>query len=114
MGMDRQRSEARIAEVIAEMSVDIVAMQELDLGRRRSAGAHQTRVIAEQLGWYSHFHPAMRRGDEHYGNAIISRYEFNVRRTAKAVCPVTWLSLRIQCSADSQVTGETAFFLPGK
>ena len=75
MGMDRQRSEARIAEVIAEMSVDIVALQELDLGRRRSAGADQTKMIAEQLGWYSHFHPAMRRDDEHYGNAILSRYQ---------------------------------------
>src|SRR5436190_20565823 len=75
MGMDRQRSEARIAEVIAEMSVDIVALQELDLGRRRSAGADQTKIIAEQLGWYSHFHPAMRIDDEHYGNAILSRYQ---------------------------------------
>jgi endonuclease/exonuclease/phosphatase family metal-dependent hydrolase len=80
MGMDRQRSEARIAEVIAEMSVDIIALQELDLGRRRSAGANQTKMIAEQLGWYSHFRPAMRRDDEHYGNAILSRYELNVRR----------------------------------
>ena len=67
MGMDRKRSEARIAEVIAEMSVDIVALQKLDLGRRRSAGADQTKMIAEQLGWYSHFHPAMRIDDEHYG-----------------------------------------------
>lgn len=83
MGMDRQRSEARVAEVIAEMSVDIVALQELDLGRRRSAGANQTKMIAEQLGWYSHFHPAMRRDDEHYGNAILSRYELNVRRTVE-------------------------------
>ena len=83
MGMDRRRSEARIAEVIAEMSVDIVALQELDLGRRRSAGANQTKMIAEQLGWYSHFHPAMRRDDEHYGNAIISRYELNVRRAVE-------------------------------
>jgi len=80
MGMDRQRSEARIAEVIAEMSVDIVALQELDLGRRRSAGVDQTEMIAEQLGWYSHFHPAMRRDDEHYGNAILSRYQLNFRR----------------------------------
>jgi endonuclease/exonuclease/phosphatase family metal-dependent hydrolase len=80
MGMDRQRSEARIAEVIAEMSVDIVALQELDLGRRRSAGADQTKMIAEQLGWYSHFHPAMRRNGEHYGNAIISRYQLTFRR----------------------------------
>ena len=78
--MDRQRSEARIAEVIAEMSVDVVALQELDLGRRRSAGADQTKMIAEQLGWYSHFHPAMRRDDEHYGNAILSRYQLSFRR----------------------------------
>ena len=83
MGMDRQRSEARIAEVIAEMSVDVVALQELDLGRRRSAGANQTKMIAEQLGWYSHFHPAMRRDDEHYGNAILSRYQLNFRRAVE-------------------------------
>jgi endonuclease/exonuclease/phosphatase family metal-dependent hydrolase len=80
MGMDQQRSEARIAEVIAEMSVDIVALQELDVGRRRSAGVNQTRMIAEQLGWHSHFHPAMRQDDEHYGNAILSRYRLTLRR----------------------------------
>jgi endonuclease/exonuclease/phosphatase family metal-dependent hydrolase len=83
MGMDRQRSEARIAEVIAEMSVDIVALQELDRGRRRSDRADQTKMIAEELEWYSHFHPAMRRDDEHYGNAILSRYELDVRRAGE-------------------------------
>ena len=83
MGMDGQRSEARIAQVINEMSVDVVALQELDLGRRRSAGADQTKMIAEQLGWYSHFHPAMRRDDEHYGNAILSRYQLNFRRAVE-------------------------------
>jgi endonuclease/exonuclease/phosphatase family metal-dependent hydrolase len=83
MGMDRQRSEARIAEVIAELSVDIVALQEVDRGRRRSASADQTKMIAGQLGWYSHFHPAMRKDDEHYGNAILSRYELNVCRTVE-------------------------------
>jgi len=81
--MDRQRSEARIAEVISEMSVDVVALQELDLGRRRSAGADQTKIIADQLGWYSHFHPAMRREDEHYGNAILSRYELTFHRAVE-------------------------------
>jgi endonuclease/exonuclease/phosphatase family metal-dependent hydrolase len=58
VGMDRQRSEARIAEVIAQLSVDIVGLQELDLSRRRSAGVDQTGIIAEQLGWHSHFYPA--------------------------------------------------------
>ena len=83
VGMDRQRSEARIAGVIAEMSLDVIALQELDLGRRRSAGADQTRIIAEQLGWYSHFYPAMRRDDEHYGNAILSRYRITFRRAVR-------------------------------
>ena len=83
MGMDRQRSEARIAEVIAEMSVDVVALQEVDRGRQRSAAVDQTRMIAGQLGWYSHFHPAMRRDNEHYGNAILSRYELDVRRVGE-------------------------------
>src|SRR5262245_40979949 len=78
--MDRERSEARVADVISEMSVDIVALQELDLGRRRSAGVDQTKMIAEQLGWYGYFHPAMRRDGEHYGNAILSRYKLNVCR----------------------------------
>ncbi|MFL6597094.1 MAG: endonuclease/exonuclease/phosphatase family protein [Chthoniobacterales bacterium] len=83
VGMDRQRSEARIAEVIAESAVDIVGVQELDFGRPRSAGVDQTRIIAEQLGWHSHFHPAMRRSDEHYGNAILSRYQLSLRRAVK-------------------------------
>ena len=83
VGMDRKRSEARIAEVIAEMSADIVALQELDLGRRRSARTDQTKIIAEQLGWHSHFHPAMRREDEHYGNAILSRYPLTFRRAVE-------------------------------
>jgi endonuclease/exonuclease/phosphatase family metal-dependent hydrolase len=78
--MDRQRSEARIAEVIAEMSVDVVALQELDLGRGRSACVNQTEMIARQLGWYSHFQAAMQRDDEYYGNAILSRYNLQFRR----------------------------------
>ena len=83
VGIDCQRSEARIAEVIAQLSVDIIGLQELDLSRTRSAGVDQTGMIAERLGWHSHFHPAMRRGDEHYGHAILSRYPLTFRRAAE-------------------------------
>src|SRR4029453_15295938 len=83
VGTDRQRSEARIAEVIAKLSVDIIGLQELDLSRTRSAGVDQTGMIAEQLGWYSYFHPAMRRDDEHYGNAVLSRYPLTFRRAVE-------------------------------
>ena len=85
VGIDCQRSEARIAEVIAQLSVDIIGLQELDLSRTRSAGVDQTGMIAEQLGWHSYFHPAMRRDDEHYGNAVLSRYRLNFRRAFRSI-----------------------------
>lgn len=80
IGTDGQRSEGRIAEVIASLEVDVVGLQELDLSRERSAGVDQAGVIAEKLGWHRHFHAAMRRGDEHYGHAIISRHPLTLRR----------------------------------
>ncbi len=80
VGMDRQRCEARVADVIAELSADIIGLQELDRGRQRSANVDQAKIIAERLGWHSHFHPAMRQGDEHYGHAIVSRHPLTARR----------------------------------
>src|SRR6266446_5731435 len=82
LGMDRQRSETRIAAVIAELGVDVIGLQELDFSRRRSARVDQAEIIAAELGWHRHFHAAMRSGDEHYGHAILSRYPLSVRRTA--------------------------------
>jgi endonuclease/exonuclease/phosphatase family metal-dependent hydrolase len=90
MGIDRQRSEARIAEVIASMSVDIVGLQELDLGRARSAHVDQAALIARQLGWKYHFHPALRRGDEQYGNAIVSRVPITLKRAAEMPGAAPW------------------------
>jgi len=81
VGMDRKRSEERIAEVVSELSVDIVGLQELDFGRLRSGKVDQARLIAGQLGWRHYFHPAIRKGDEHYGDAVISRYPLTVRQT---------------------------------
>jgi endonuclease/exonuclease/phosphatase family metal-dependent hydrolase len=80
VGMDGQRSEDRIAQVIASMSADIVGLQELDLGRPRSSRADQAALIATRLGWKYHFHPAMRSGEEQYGNAIVSRFPIKLKR----------------------------------
>ena len=49
VGMDRQRSESRIAEVIASMSADVVGLQELDAKRKRSSGVDQAALIAESF-----------------------------------------------------------------
>ena len=90
VGMDRQRSESRIAEVIASMSADIVGLQELDLGRPRSSHADQAALIATQLGWKYHFHPAMRSGDEQYGNAIVSRFPIALKRADEMPGVAPW------------------------
>ena len=83
VGMDGQRSESRIAEVIASLSADIVGLQELDQNRARSATVDQAGVIAKQLGWHHFFHPAMRHAEELYGDAILSRYPIAVRHAVE-------------------------------
>jgi endonuclease/exonuclease/phosphatase family metal-dependent hydrolase len=74
IGIDGRRSEARVASVIAALDVDVIGLQELDLNRRRSAGTDQAGLLAEALGWSRFFHPAMRRAEEQYGDAILSRH----------------------------------------
>ncbi len=73
LGMDRRLSPERIAEVIGRFDIDVVALQELDVGRARTGQVDQARRIAELLKMESHFHPALRLEEEEYGDAILSR-----------------------------------------
>src|SRR5215207_9342746 len=72
MGVDGRLSPARIAEVIASCNADIVALQELDVGRARTGGVDQAHAIAEELGMHMHFHPAFRVLEESYGDAVLT------------------------------------------
>ena len=63
---------ARIAAAIAPAEPDIVALQELDIGRKRTGGVDQAEAIAFALGMRPHFHPAMRVMEELYGDAILT------------------------------------------
>lgn len=71
-GTDGKVDPLRIAEVIAGCEADIVALQELDVGRMRTGGADQAQIIASHLNAVSHFHPAFHLEDEQYGDAIIT------------------------------------------
>jgi len=73
-GMDGCISTERIARVIARFNPDIIALQELDVGRLRSGKIDQVEMIARKLEMKFHFHPAFRWKDEQYGNAILSKY----------------------------------------
>jgi endonuclease/exonuclease/phosphatase family metal-dependent hydrolase len=72
LGTDGRLSPPRIAEVIASCAPDIVALQELDVGRLRTGGVDQAHAIASELGMQFHFHPALQVMEELYGDAILT------------------------------------------
>src|SRR5689334_1372625 len=83
VGLDRRRSEARIARVMEEFGADLVAIQEVDRGQRRSEEAGQAEIIARHLGWYYCYHPATKKGRGDQGHAVLSRFPLRLRRAAK-------------------------------
>ncbi|MBX4867613.1 endonuclease/exonuclease/phosphatase family protein [Rhizobium bangladeshense] len=72
IGNDRKLDPGRIASVIAEAEADIVALQEVDVLRRRTGGVDQAHTIASLLKMQAHFHPALSIAEEQYGDAIIT------------------------------------------
>ena len=72
VGTDRRLNVGRVAEVLAALNPDIVALQELDVGRRRTGYADQAHEIAARLKMASHFHPAFQVEGELYGDAILT------------------------------------------
>jgi endonuclease/exonuclease/phosphatase family metal-dependent hydrolase len=83
VGGDGRRALGRIVRTIVEWDPDVVALQELDRERPRSARVHQARVIAEELTMSFHFHPAVRLAEEEYGDAILSKYPIRLRHAGR-------------------------------
>lgn len=73
IGMDGKVDVRRIARVIAQAQPDIVALQELDVGKARSFGKDQAHLIARHLDMDFHFHPVIHLEEELYGDAILTR-----------------------------------------
>jgi endonuclease/exonuclease/phosphatase family metal-dependent hydrolase len=72
LGSDGRLSPERIADVIASAEPDIVALQELDVGRARTGGVDQAGRIAAALGMTLHFHAAVQVMEEKFGDAILT------------------------------------------
>jgi endonuclease/exonuclease/phosphatase family metal-dependent hydrolase len=72
VGTDRRLDVGRVAEVIAAQSPDIVALQELDVGRARTGGVDQAHRLAQRLGMAFHFNAAFRVEEELFGDAILT------------------------------------------
>jgi endonuclease/exonuclease/phosphatase family metal-dependent hydrolase len=72
VGNDRRLDVGRVAAVLAQLNPDIVALQELDVGRRRTGGVDQAHEIARRLDMACHFHAALQVEEERYGDAILT------------------------------------------
>jgi endonuclease/exonuclease/phosphatase family metal-dependent hydrolase len=105
VGTDAQLSVRRVAQVIARAEADVVCLQEIDVGRRRTRGIDQARELAAALSMEVHFHPAIRLAEEAYGDAILSRHPLELRQaaalpTVPSVIPIErrgalWAAVRI-------------------
>ena len=75
-GVDRRYDPTRVVEVIGNLEPDVVMLQEVDDGAKRSKGHRQVDLLADELGMkYRTWFPNVDvRGGGQYGNAIVSRY----------------------------------------
>src|SRR5580692_10055815 len=72
VGADRVLDVARVADVLAAQAPDIVALQEVDVGRARTGGVDQAHQLARRLGMAFHFNAALKVEEELYGDAILT------------------------------------------
>lgn len=83
-GVDWKVDLGRIADVIASYDPDIVALQEVDIGRKRSGGVDQANELAIRLGMEMMFVPNMEWSDsERYGLATLTRLPIKSSRHLK-------------------------------
>lgn len=83
IGMDGKISPERIARVIRRHEPDIVALQELDMGRKHTGKVDQPQLIAKELEMIYHFHPSVVDDEGRYGNAVLSRYPMELMRAGR-------------------------------
>jgi endonuclease/exonuclease/phosphatase family metal-dependent hydrolase len=123
VGMDGKLSPERIARVIAEHAPDVVALQELDVGRSRSGWIDQAQSIARHLEMEFHFHPALSIEEELYGNAVFSTLPLRLIRAERLPEPsglgqleprgALWVAIEIG-DAEVQIINTHLGLLPGE
>lgn len=74
LGLDGEVDLARIAAVIEDLDVDVIGLQEVDSGWKRSGRLNQAPWLGNRLGMYQVFGPAFVRGAAAFGNAVLSRF----------------------------------------
>ena len=72
-GMDGEYDIPRLAEVIKAAKPDLVALQEVDVGVRRSGQVHQLQELGKLTGMTARYGPTQHYEGGLFGNAILTR-----------------------------------------
>lgn len=72
-GNDGVYDVARLAQVIKAAKPDLVALQEIDVGVKRSGRVHQLRKLAELTGMAARFGPTQHYQGGLFGNGVLTR-----------------------------------------
>jgi len=108
LGTDRKTAPERTAAVIADCAADVVALQEVRLGRSPTGGPDQAEAVARALGMELHFQPTVRIMGEQFGLAILTGLP--CRRVKGGALPVLSRTVREVRSAlwvEIDLGGET-------
>ena len=76
----------RVADVVRELGADIVLLQEVDKGTRRSSGVDQPAEYAQRTGYHVAFGRSLDYDGGEYGIAVLSRWP--IRRDSAIHLPV--------------------------
>lgn len=82
-GTDGRISPRRIARIIEAEMPDVVALQEVDMGRRRSRAEDQAELIGRLTGMNHVFCPTVTIRAEHYGHAVFSPWPMEIVKRAR-------------------------------
>lgn len=80
VGRDGRLDIERTAEVVRAARPDLLAIQEVDVARKRSGRIDQARELAERFSLRSHFTCAVREGDGQYGIALLTSSRLGLQR----------------------------------
>ncbi|WP_339612865.1 endonuclease/exonuclease/phosphatase family protein [uncultured Rubinisphaera sp.] len=75
-GMDQVYDIPRLAKVIEKAKPDLVALQEVDVGVKRSGRLHEARLVADLTGLKVRFGPTQHYEGGLFGNAVLSRFPY--------------------------------------
>lgn len=82
-GMDDRVDLERTAAVLAQLNADVIALQEVDLGVRRSGGINQPEWLGARLGMHPAFGSFLDYQGGRYGMAILSKWPLRAVRSLR-------------------------------